>query len=124
MESYFARLLENKGAKELILLSDNASLQRCHQRREKTIEQWTALRMLYLGPPNCPLRKTSRDNLIDLGKGKNKKSPRKKAALKDFFDEVTPGLRSRQKTKNKMTPLSWSTTSGKARHHISVFREE
>jgi hypothetical protein len=123
MESYFSILLEKTGAKELILLSDHASLQRHYQRREKTsIERQPALRTMSLGPPNCPLRKASRDNLNDLVKGKKKGSSRKKAILDDFFDEVAPGLHSRQKTKNKMATVPRSTITEKSSESRTSFK--
>jgi hypothetical protein len=122
MDIYFSRLLAEKtGAEDLILVCDHASLQRQHHRMmEKTRERKPVLQSMSRGPPNCPMRKASQDNLNDLDDlgttVRNKRGSLRKtkdSSLNNFFDEVAPGLRSRQKTKNKVTTVSPSTVKRK-----------
>jgi hypothetical protein len=106
MKSYFVSLLEMSGAEEIVLLRDDrASCSACLLGEEEKKKDMMFRRTVSLpsyGPPSPPLRKVSSENLhvvVRAGPNRSKKtsSSKKPGALKDFFEEVSPGLRPRPK---------------------------
>jgi hypothetical protein len=125
MESYFVSLLEMSGAEEIVLLRDGASSiclllgeDKKKDKKKDMMFRRTASLSSY-GPPSRPLRKASSENLhvARAGNNRSKKTPSKKPnALKDFFDEVAPGLRPRPKKsrqRNKTNNKNWASQKHK-----------
>eukprot|EP00339_Tiarina_fusa_P015382 CAMPEP_0117051784 /NCGR_PEP_ID=MMETSP0472-20121206/35784_1 /TAXON_ID=693140 ORGANISM="Tiarina fusus, Strain LIS" /NCGR_SAMPLE_ID=MMETSP0472 /ASSEMBLY_ACC=CAM_ASM_000603 /LENGTH=208 /DNA_ID=CAMNT_0004766139 /DNA_START=106 /DNA_END=732 /DNA_ORIENTATION=- len=115
LERYFADLISASGARELVLESDNASTISPPPTKKRIL---SSKRQLNAGPPNCPLRQVSRDDLHALpskfSSSSHKRSLRQqqyyqrplqeqqqqdttstapKDDLKDFYNEVAPGLK-------------------------------
>jgi hypothetical protein len=114
MDGYFVSLLEMSGAEEIVLLRDRAS-STCLLEDEKKKDMMfrRTVSLPSYGPPSHPLRKTSSDNLHEARAGNRSKktSSKKPDALKDFFDEVAPGMRPRPKSRerSKTNNKNWSS---------------
>jgi hypothetical protein len=83
LELYFATLLETSGAETLLLVRDDATSSPLSRK-----EYVSSVSYPILGPPSCPRRKKSNDNLIGLPKPSRREQNRSRAVLKSFFDDV------------------------------------
>jgi hypothetical protein len=105
MERYFDSLQQMSGAKEIVLLRDRASSSTSllGEEKKKDVMFRRAASFPSYGPPRCPHRKTSLDNLrvLRAKRSSRKTSSNKPDALKDFFDEVAPGMRPRPKSRER-----------------------
>jgi hypothetical protein len=107
LQDFLTSLRQKHGIEKIILVRDDAPMI-IFQRIQERMRNTKAVSLSY-GPPNCPLRKKSVDNLHGLS---NKKVvPSKELLLSSFFDDVAPGLRARILEKNKtasttVTPLT------------------
>eukprot|EP00980_Cylindrotheca_fusiformis_P001788 scaffold406_cov57-Cylindrotheca_fusiformis.AAC.12 len=91
MEIYFANLLASSGAKELSLVRDDASSSRPWPKTEPLT---TSVSYPLLGPPSCPRRQKSDENLVWRHQKSSKATQGKRLssrrALNSFFDDVMP----------------------------------
>jgi hypothetical protein len=96
LETYFAILTQNSGAKEFVLVGDSTRPPTKKEPREAKPPERTATLILLSDtrPPACPKRKERCDRLSVIEANNNKKrSPSRKInSLKDVFDEITTPL--------------------------------
>jgi hypothetical protein len=122
LEFYFAKLLENQGAKEFIIVRDNAATSyRTHppshnKRKDSKFDSFTKLNSM---APSCPLRKASSDDLYDtLRRSKHSKhqarsNPKTMDSLLDIVKhrDSTPRHAHRRTSKHGFTEVKATSTT-------------
>jgi hypothetical protein len=107
MDSYFASLRQTSGAMELVLRNDDACSKSSRRPRLRALSNMTKPTSCpNYDAPNCPARKASHEDLDGYGSvhtfravpsNSSSSSRKKRDTLKDFYNEVAPGLTSRSR---------------------------
>jgi hypothetical protein len=119
LELYFATLISSTGAVEFVLEADNAAR---YVPPSKQIRKWGSVNVgppnfpwrqeseykLDVGPPNVPLRQESNDELDK----RALRETQEVESLKNFYNEVAPGIRPSKKCLSPTSPNDELLRSG------------
>jgi hypothetical protein len=108
LEFYFAKLLENQGAKDFIIVRDDAATSyrtrpSLHlKRKDSKFDSFSKLNSM---APSCPLRKVSSDDLYDTLRRSlhSKRQPKSNPKAKDILLDIVKHRDSKRRHKHQRT---------------------